>query len=107
MTKNFELCFSEALDQVESRIDAMGDPDRVEADRTAAGLQLTLGTGDKIILSAQPALEELWVAARQGGFHLQWRNDGWYCSAVDKALWDLLLQLMDINLTSCDHGLAL
>lgn len=31
----------------------------------------------KIIVNRQPAMREIWVAARSGGFHYRWQESAW------------------------------
>ena len=40
-------------------------------------LTIDCGAGGKIIINRQAPLQELWVAARSGGFHFRKAEDGW------------------------------
>ena len=45
----------------------------------AAGNVLEIECADsKIIVNRQPALHEIWVAARSGGFHYRWQDGAWH-----------------------------
>ncbi len=56
----------------------------IDANRTGGMLELSFPNGSKIVVNTQPPLQELWLAARRGGFHFkhvdgEWRdtrNDG-------------------------------
>ena len=67
------------LASVESRIDAWLDQDIVDIDthRTGGLLELSFENGSKIVLNTQPPLQELWMAARAGGFHFRCVGDQW------------------------------
>lgn len=49
----------------------------VEAERTGNVLTLELADGSKIIVNIQTPMRQIWVAARAGGFHYEWRDGSW------------------------------
>ena len=67
---------SKALDQLEAAIEAADDAADadVEINRTGNVMELEFEDGSKIIVNSQAPMQELWVAAKAGGFHF--RNDG-------------------------------
>lgn len=64
---------------IESTTDRWLDDDVIDIDthRTGGLLELSFPGGSKIILNTQPPLQELWMAARAGGFHYRWVNGFW------------------------------
>lgn len=69
------------LSCVEATLDKWLQSDVVDIDsqRTGGLLELTLPAGSKIVINTQPPLQELWLAARAGGYHFkhvdgQWRD---------------------------------
>ena len=82
------------LARIEAQIDAWLEADVVDIDthRTGGLLELSLpgpGAGSKIVLNTQPPLQELWLAARSGGFHFKWNGTQW----VDREGQELLARL--------------
>jgi CyaY protein len=67
------------LTRVEACADRWLDEDVVDIDthRTGGLLELAFPDGSKIILNTQPPLQELWLAARAGGFHYRWVEGQW------------------------------
>lgn len=67
------------LDHVEAKIDAWLDADVIDIDSHRSGglLELSLAGGSKIILNTQAPLQELWMAARAGGFHFRYVDGRW------------------------------
>mgnify|MGYP006374871523 FL=1 len=72
---------SAVLSRVEATLDGWLQSDVVDIDsqRTGGLLELTLPSGSKIVINTQPPLQELWLAARAGGYHFkhvdgQWRD---------------------------------
>jgi CyaY protein len=70
------------LKTIETAMDRLNDEDvlDVECKRSGNVLEIEfIDNGSKIIVNSQAPLQEMWVAARSGGFHYkrvdgQWRN---------------------------------
>src|SRR3954451_19472693 len=70
------------LDTIESALDRLNDEDLIDVECKRSGNVLEiefLDNGSKIIVNSQAPLQEMWVAARAGGYHYkrvgaQWRN---------------------------------
>jgi len=78
LTESEFLALAEAeLTRIESIVEiAANDVDAdIELNRTGNVLTLEFDDGSKIIINSQAPMQELWVAARAGGFHFR-RNDG-------------------------------
>lgn len=75
------LAIEDAVDATDSDIDF----------ETAAGiLTLTFENGSKVIINRQGATQEIWVAARSGGFHCGRRDGDWFCNTTNETLGVLL-----------------
>lgn len=63
------------LDDVEDAIDACG----VDADTQRSGnvLEIELENGTKIIVSGNAPVQQVWLAARSGGFHFRHDDGRW------------------------------
>lgn len=75
-----------ALGAVEAQVDRWLDDDVIDIDshRTGGLLELAFPDGSKIVINTQPPLQELWLAARGGGFHFRWQAGRW-CDTKDGA----------------------
>jgi CyaY protein len=60
-------------------MDAWLQEDRVDIDAHRSGgvLELTLPNASKVIVNLQAPLQEVWLAARSGGFHFRQVEGGW------------------------------
>jgi CyaY protein len=67
------------LARIEAQIDGWLEDDVVDIDthRTGGLLELTLPGGSKIVINTQPPLQEIWLAARSGGYHFKWDGAQW------------------------------
>ena len=63
------------LDAIESAVEAC-DAD-IEATRTGNVLTLELADGSKVVVNSQAPMRQIWLAARSGGFHFEWRDGAW------------------------------
>lgn len=41
-------------------------------------LEMEFDDGSKIVINRQPAMQEIWVAAKSGGFHYRWQDGAWH-----------------------------
>ncbi|MBQ5939997.1 MULTISPECIES: iron donor protein CyaY [unclassified Massilia] len=68
------------LDQIEQALDRLNDEDAIDVECKRSGNVLEiefLDNGSKIIVNSQAPLQEMWVAARSGGFHYKRVGDEW------------------------------
>ena len=67
------------LARIEAAADRWLQEDRIDIDtqRTGGLLELSFPNGSKIIINTQPPLHEVWLAARDGGFHYRWVTGQW------------------------------
>ena len=63
------------LGRLESAIDRLADDLDIDVLRAGNVITLEFDNGHRIIINSQEAAEEVWVAARCGGFHYRWRDD--------------------------------
>ena len=80
------------LASVEARIDAWLQDDVVDIDtqRTGGLLELSFPNGSKVVLNTQPPLQELWLAARSGGFHYKYVEGVWRDTRDGRDLFEAL-----------------
>ena len=67
-----------ALSRIERTVDRWLEDDVIDIDGARTGNMLTLSLPDRsqLIVNAQPPLQELWLAARRGGFHFKMDAQG-------------------------------
>lgn len=80
------------LTAIEAQTDRWLQQDVVDIDsaRTGGLLELTLPDRSKLIVNAQPPLQELWLAARRGGFHFRHVDGRWLDTKSGAEFWTLL-----------------
>ena len=83
------------LDSIESQADdwaASQDVD-IEASRSGNVLTLVFEDGTHVVVNSQAAMQELWVAARTGGFHYRYDGQHWNDTRGGPQLADALSQI--------------
>ncbi len=85
----FNDCVDTLMIDLEEAIDDCGVD--IDYETSAGVMTLTVeADGSKIIVSRQPALRQVWVAARSGGYHFDHSGDQWLCKSSDENLQQLL-----------------
>lgn len=67
------------LSSIETTVDRWLQDDVIDIDpqRTGGLLELSFPGGSKIVINTQPPLQELWLAARAGGYHFRHADGRW------------------------------
>jgi CyaY protein len=80
------------LASVEAAVDRWLQDDVVDIDthRTGGLLELSFPNGSVIVLNTQPPLQELWMAARSGGFHYKHVAGRWLDTREGREFFDAL-----------------
>ena len=75
----YQALAAAVLARIEATVDRWLQDDVVDIDtqRTGGLLELSFPNGSKIILNTQPPLQELWMAARSGGYHYKSIGGRW------------------------------
>lgn len=74
---------------IEEAVDHSGAD--IDYENTAGVLTLTIeANGSKVIISRQPAMAQIWVAAKSGGYYFNLSGDDWVCSTTSETLQGLL-----------------
>lgn len=87
-----ELTESLYLD-IEDMLDTLIDADEVQLDYESGSGVITIDceeTNSKVIISRQPPVHQIWVAARSGGFHCDYDDGVWRCVTTGETLGALL-----------------
>lgn len=82
-----------ALSRLESALDGAGD-DLDHAFAAGGVLEIECPDGSKIIVNKQAAAQEIWVAARSGGFHYRWDGASWRDTRSGEELFAALESLL-------------
>ena len=97
MTETEFLAVAErVLDAVESAFETAGDESDVDVECSRSGNVLEIefvDNGSKIIVNTQAPMQEIWVAARAGGFHYRLDAGRWLDTRSGSELFDALSQL--------------
>lgn len=94
-----------ALNRIEQAVERSGDASGVDLECTFNGNVLEIefvDNGSKIIVNSQAAMQEIWVAARSGGFHFRYDDGRW----VDTRSGDELFAALS-KMASAQAGCAL
>ena len=82
------------LETLEFALDELEDD--VEYEVAGGVLTLEFDNGSSMVFSRQPPVQQLWVAARTGGFHFAWDEHAgdWCDTRVGRAFRPFVVELM-------------
>ena len=90
----FQEIVDQTIQDIQDAIDNSGAD--IDYDEVGGVLTLEFEDGSKIIYSKQGALQQIWMAARSGGFHFSYDEASrqWLCDSGDKdELYSMLSRL--------------
>ncbi|OGS90230.1 MAG: iron donor protein CyaY [Gallionellales bacterium GWA2_60_18] len=79
-----------ALARIETATDGCGE---AECNRSGNVLEIEFDNGQKIIVNRHDVNQEIWVAAKSGGFHYAWQDDAWHSQRDGSELFAKLVEL--------------
>jgi CyaY protein len=80
------------LRSIELACDRINDTSDADVDNQRVGgmITLTFPNGSQIIVNLQKPLQEIWMAARAGGFHYRYDGSQWMDTKDQGEFWDHL-----------------
>lgn len=100
MTESEFLGLAEAtLEAIEAGVEQLGDEEGldIEASRHGNVLELEITGGGKIIINSQAPLQEIWVAAKSGGFHYRRAGEQWIDTRSGMELFKALSEILSLQ----------
>ena len=91
--------FNELADAVFERIEQGVDNSAadIECNLNGAVLELEFDDGSQIIINRHGPNQEIWLAARSGGFHYAYDNGQWLSKRDDSELFSKLGELLSLG----------
>jgi CyaY protein len=88
----YQRLTDQLLASLEATVDRWLQDDVIDIDsqRTGGLLELAFPNGSKLIINTQPPLQEVWLAARAGGFHFRHEAGRWLDTRGGGEFHDLL-----------------
>ena len=87
----FHVLLDDLMFAIEDEVDTLDDD--FDFDRTSGQLVVTFPNTSQVIVSRQVVQQQLWVAAKSGGFHLTYEASDWVCQSTSERLWVLLARV--------------
>lgn len=85
--------FNQLADSVFQRIEQAADNAGIDATLNGNVLELELDDGQKIIVNRHVPTQEIWVAAKSGGFHYAWVDGRWFSQRDGSELFGKLTEV--------------
>jgi CyaY protein len=84
------------LSTIESALERISDESDLDVDCTRSGNVLTIDfadNGTKIIVNSQAPMQEMWIAAKSGGFHYKREGGRWVNTRDGSEFFDALSRM--------------
>jgi len=86
--------YTHLADATLNRLEASLDVAELDYERAAGGvLEIEFDNGSVIVVNKQAAAQEIWVAAKSGGFHYRWDGAAWRDTRSGEELFAALARL--------------
>lgn len=85
--------FNQLADDALARIETATDECGVDCNRSGNLLEIEFDNGSKIIINRHDINQEIWVAAKSGGFHYVWQDGAWVSQRDGSELYARLHEL--------------
>jgi CyaY protein len=93
--QGFQAAAEAALDAIEAALERAIDAGLdAEVERQGNVITATFEDGSKLIVNSHSAAQEIWVAARAGGFHYRPQGGRWIDGRSGDELWAALSRLV-------------
>lgn len=93
-----EARFHDLVDTTQQALEDIFDDSDLDVDleNSAGVLTVKFENGSQLIFSRQPAMRQLWLAARSGGFHFDYdeEEEYWICDVDDEKLSEKLVRIV-------------
>jgi CyaY protein len=77
---------------IERAVEATGIDAEIE--RSGSVLTLEFANASKVVINTQAPMQQIWIAARSGGFHFGWSNGAWHDTRDGRELFVALSALV-------------
>ena len=86
--------YGDLADAVMNRLEQALDATELDYERAAGGvLEIEFADGSMMVVNKQAAAQEIWVAAKSGGFHYRWDGTNWLDTRGGEELFTALARL--------------
>lgn len=92
----FQALAEQTLNAIEAALEQAANETDIDIECSRSGNVLEIefiDTGSKIIVNSQAAMQEMWVAARSGGFHYRQEGGRWLNTRDKSELFDALSRM--------------
>jgi CyaY protein len=101
MTESEFFALAESsLDAIELALDRASDVSDLDVECSRSGNVLEIefvDNGSKVIVNSQAPMQELWVAAKSGGFHYKYVDDQWINTRDGSELFFALSKIVSVQ----------
>ncbi|WP_343128186.1 iron donor protein CyaY [Buchnera aphidicola (Takecallis taiwana)] len=93
LTKSeFHTLYNNILTQIENTLDHVNYENDLDYEINHHIMVISFSKKNKIIISKQESLRQIWLATKQNGYHFNYKNNNWICNRSKINFWHILKQ---------------
>ena len=75
---------------IEQAIDNYDGDSDIDYEINGNVMTISFENGSKIIINRQESMHQVWLATKSGGYHFDYRDNGWFCDRSGESFLKLL-----------------
>lgn len=87
---DFHILYNEVLSKIENYLDNLNDIDDIDYEVNYQIMIISFSKNNKIIITKQESLQQIWLATKKNGYHFTYENENWICNRSKRNFWDVL-----------------
>ncbi|WP_343182524.1 iron donor protein CyaY [Buchnera aphidicola] len=86
----FITLYNQILCHIEDYLDKFDHKTEMDYEIVHHMMTISFSLNNKIIVSKQETLKQIWLATKNNGYHFNYQNNNWICSKTKKNFWRIL-----------------
>ncbi|QCI27379.1 iron donor protein CyaY [Buchnera aphidicola] len=87
---NFNIIYNKILFNIENYLDNFNSKNDIDYENNYQMMIISFSKTNKIIISKQESLKQIWLATRDNGYHFNYQNSNWICNRSKRNFWSIL-----------------
>ena len=86
----FNILFNKILYIIEEYLDKISSKTDIDWEINYQIMTISFSKHNKIIISKQESLKQIWLASKNQGYHFNYIKPNWICKRTNQNLWNIL-----------------
>ena len=87
---NFQVLYNSILTNIENYLDTLDYENDIDYEIHQQIMTISFSKKNKIIISKQEYLKQIWIATKKNGYHFTYQSNNWICNRSKRHFWEIL-----------------